>query len=182
MSEITILLNAAQSGDHSAHARLYTLLYRELHQMARTRLRQEQNAALGATSLVHETYLRLLNSGQIIINDRPHFFAYAARVMRSIIVDLVRQRQAERRGGDATHVVLDSALLESVGAPENQILQVSEALDALAKVDERLVQIVEMRYFAGFSEQEIAAALGITDRTVRRGWEKAKLLLAAVLQ
>jgi len=182
MSDLTNLLNDARTGEAPAIDRLCSTLYQELHQMARARIRRERDTPLGATSLVHETYLRLLKVGRVNTNDRAHFFAYAARVMRSIIVDLVRHRQAERHGGDAKQITLDSHLIGSLHAPEEQIIRVSEALDDLAKVDERLVRIVEMRYFAGLTEQEIAEALGVTDRTVRRAWEKAKLLLAAALQ
>jgi RNA polymerase sigma factor (TIGR02999 family) len=101
--------------------------------------------------------------------------------MRSIIVDFVRQRHAERRGGNDPHVSLDTAA-ETVASAEDEVLRVSEALDELAKVDERLVKIVEMRYFGGFTEEDIALALGVNERTVRRDWQKARLLLSLALQ
>ena len=181
MNNLTELLEAAIDGNESDVNRLYAFLYEELHQLARNRLRRESNSPLGATSLVHETYLRLLKGHKLQATDRPRFFAYAATVMRSIIVDLVRKRRAERNGGNYNILPLDSQLLNSIAIPEDQIIEVSEALETLASIDERLVRIVEMRYFAGFTEQEIAEALGVTDRTVRRGWEKAKLLLAELL-
>ena len=102
--------------------------------------------------------------------------------MRSIVVDFARQRQAERHGGDATHVALSTDLAESVHASEDQIIMVDEALKDLARIDERLVRVVEMRFFAGLSEQEIASVLGVTERTIRRDWEKARLLLQAALK
>ena len=101
--------------------------------------------------------------------------------MRSVVIDFVRRREAERRGGDAEHVTLDTRAAQVLGGSDEQILAVHEALQTLAEVDARLVQVVEMRYFAGLSDIEIGAALGVTDRTVRRDWERARLLLAELL-
>ncbi len=161
---------------------LFSLMYHDLRRLAHARLqRNEPITLLDTTSLVHETFLRVLKTGRIEAPDRPSFLAYAAQVMRSIIVDFVRQRHAERRGGDNPRVPLDFAA-ESVPAEELEVLRVSEALDALAKIDERLVKIVEMRYFGGFTEEDIALALGVNQRTVRRDWQKARLLLSLALQ
>jgi RNA polymerase sigma factor (TIGR02999 family) len=161
---------------------LFSALYDDLRRLAHQRLRRnEPITLLDTTSLVHETYLRVLKSGTIEASERPRFLAYAARVMRSVIVDFVRRRHAERRGGNDPHVPLDSAA-ESVSTSEQEVLRVTEALDELAKLDERLVKLVEMRYFGGFSEQDIALALGVTERTVRRDWQKARLLLSLALQ
>jgi RNA polymerase sigma factor (TIGR02999 family) len=107
--------------------------------------------------------------------------AYAASTMRSVIVDYVRRRQAERRGDGAPHVPLDTMIGEQLGASDEEILDVHEALETLAAVDERLVHVVEMRYFGGLTDAEIGRALGVTDRTVRRDWERARLLLAGLL-
>jgi RNA polymerase sigma factor (TIGR02999 family) len=161
---------------------LFSLLYNDLRRLAHARLqRNEPITLLDTTSLVHETFLRVLKSGRIEVSERPRFLAYAAQVMRSVIVDFVRQRHADRRGGDDPRVPLD-AVAEAVPAADDEILRVSEALDELAKVDERLVKIVEMRYFGGFTEEDIALALGVTERTVRRDWQKARLLLSLALQ
>ncbi|MEP7275887.1 MAG: ECF-type sigma factor, partial [Betaproteobacteria bacterium] len=160
----------------------FSLLYQELRRIARAKLRQHQTMTLlDTTSLLHESYLKLVGADSLPVEDRHHFFAYAARVMRSVIVDFARARQAERRGGDADHLVLDTALSEKIAAPETDVLRVHEALEVLAQADERLAQIVEMRYFGGLSETEIADTLGLSERTVRRSWEKARLLLFAVL-
>jgi RNA polymerase sigma factor (TIGR02999 family) len=102
--------------------------------------------------------------------------------MRSVIVDFARQRQAERRGGDVVHVPLDAQLAENLRGGEDEVIQINDAMEALQGEDPRLVQVVEMRYFAGMTETEVAAVLGVTDRTVRRDWEKARLLLAAMLR
>ena len=161
---------------------LFALLYQDLRRLAHARLqRNEPITLLDTTSLVHETFLRVLKSGRVEVSERPRFLAYAAQVMRSVIVDFVRQRHAERRGGNDPHVSLDSAA-ETVASAEDEVLRVSEALDELAKVDERLVKIVEMRYFGGFTEEDIALALGVNERTVRRDWQKARLLLSLALQ
>jgi RNA polymerase sigma factor (TIGR02999 family) len=183
MSQLTELLHAAQQGESAAIAQLCAQLYQELHRMAHARLqRHERMLLLNTTALVHESYLRLLHAGHLNVVDRSHFLAYAARVMRAIIVDFVRQRLAHRRGGGAGHVPLQTDIAAAAPTREETVLQVNEALEVLAKVDERLVRVVEMRYFAGMSEQDIAAALGVTERTVRRDWQKARLLLSAALQ
>ena len=169
-------------GGSQAAQDLFSLMYGDLRRLAHARLqRNEPITLLDTTSLVHETFLRVLKSGRIEVSERPQFMAYAAQVMRSVIVDFVRQRHAERRGGDDPRVPLDTAVA-GVATPEEEVLRVSEALDELAKVDERLVKVVEMRYFGGFTEEEIALALGVNVRTVRRSWQKARLVLSLALQ
>lgn len=183
MSDVTTLLEAARAGDGPALDQLCSVMYRELHGLAHARLRRSaQITLLDTTSLVHESYLRLLKVGRLNVTDRSHFLAYAARVMRSIIMDFVRQRRAERRGGDQLHVTLSTDIADAVHVAADQVIRIDDALEDLGKVDARLVKVVEMRYFAGMSEQEIAECLGVTDRTVRRDWEKARLLLSAALQ
>ena len=176
------LLASARSGDKNAAGAAYSLLYDELRKLARAKLRPHQSMTLlDTTSLVHESFLRLVGADAVPVEDRHHFFAYASRVMRSVIVDFARARAAERRGGDAEHVVLDTMVSNQVSAPETDVLRVHEALATLEKADERLARIVEMRYFGGLSEAEVAEALGLSERTVRRDWEKARLLLRAAL-
>lgn len=182
-SQLTVLLASARAGDKDAAGAAYGVLYDELRRLARAKLRPHQGMTLlDTTSLVHESFLRLVGTEAIQVEDRHHFFAYASRVMRSVIVDFARARAAERRGGDAEHVALDTMLSEQVAAPENDVLRVHDALDVLERADERLARIVEMRYFGGLSETEIAEVLGVSDRTVRRDWEKARLLLRAALE
>jgi RNA polymerase sigma factor (TIGR02999 family) len=183
MAEFTELFAAIRAGDNEALNRLLSLLYEDLRRLAHTRLkRSEHITMLDTTGLVHESYMRLLANSKLEINDRGHFLAYAASTMRSIIVDFVRQRRAERRGGDALHVTLNTDVAESGQASEEEIIRVNDALESLAQTDERLVKIVEMRYFAGLSEQEIANSLAVTDRTIRREWQRARLLLLAALK
>ncbi len=182
-SQLTVLLASARAGDKDAAGAAYSVLYEELRRLARAKLRPHRDMTLlDTTSLVHESYLRLMGAEALPVEDRHHFFAYASRVMRSVIVDFARARAAERRGGEAEHVVLDTMLSEQVAAPENDVLRVHEALDVLERADERLARIVEMRYFGGLSETEIAEVLGLSDRTVRRDWEKARILLKAALE
>jgi len=183
MSEITTLLAAARSGDRNAAGEAFSLLYADLRRLARARLRPHQTMTmLDTTSLVHESYLKLVGNDALPVENRHHFFAYASRVMRSVIVDFARARLAERRGGEAEHVVLDTLASGQIAAPETDVLRVHEALEVLAQADERLAQVVEMRYFGGLTELEIAEALGLSERTVRRSWEKARLLLRAALE
>lgn len=180
---LTDLIHRASSGDAAALQRVFDACYGDLRRLARSRLSQTaRGTLLDTTALVHESYLRFADAGELNIVDRQHFLRYAGHVMRSVIVDFVRERMAERRGGDAAHFTLDTQIGDSAAADETLILQVHEALAELAKYDERLVQVVEMRYFAGLTECEIADALGVTDRTVRRVWEKARLLLADAMK
>lgn len=161
---------------------LFASAYQDLRKLARMRLRGGgRNTVLDTTSLVHESYLRLARTGQLRVEDRTHFLRYASRAMRSVIVDLVRQRQAERRGGAAEHVTLTTRAGAGDHVGERQILRVHEAVGELARHDPRMAQVVEMRYFGGLTETEIAEALDVTDRTVRRDWEKARLWLAEAL-
>ena len=182
MSELTLLLHAARDGDAQAAGEAFSLVYGELRRLARARLRQHRTMTLlDTTALVHESYLKLVGTEGVPVEDRHHFFAYASRVMRSVIVDFARAKLAERRGGGVEKVVLDTALGERLAAPESDVLRVHEALEVLAQADERAAQVVEMRYFGGLTEPEIAQVLGLSERTVRRDWEKARLLLLAQL-
>ncbi len=155
--------------------------YRQLRVLARARLRHGgRETLLDTTALVHEAYLRLAGAGAGLAEQR-RLMAYTSRTMRSVIVDFARKRQAERRGGDVVIVTLTGTLAERQPAAADDIVRVHEALDELAGIDARLAQVVEMRYFAGLSEPQIGQALGISERTVRRDWEKARLLLARAL-
>ncbi len=161
---------------------LFPALYPELRRLARSRLASGgRHTLLDTAALVHEAFLRMQRDGGVALKDREHFLAYAATTMRSIVIDFVRRRSADRRGGGAEHITLDTRAAEALGASDDEILEVHEALETLAKVDARLVRVVEMRYFAGLTDIEIGRALGVTDRTVRRDWERARLLLADML-
>lgn len=183
MADITLLLREAGSGDPLAAESLYRMLYEELRRLARHRVRAAgELTLLDTTALVHESYLRLggLQAGDFV--DRQHFLAYAARAMRSVVVDMVRARQAQRRGGDVAHVTLDTAIAEDHAVHDEEVVRVHEALDTLAASDPRLARVVELRYFGGLSEPEVAAILGVTERTVQRDWAKARVYLALALR
>ncbi|MBP6764089.1 MAG: sigma-70 family RNA polymerase sigma factor [Rubrivivax sp.] len=183
MGDITQILAAAQAGDRQALDKLFHALYPELKQLAHARLlRNAHDTLLNTTAVVHDCYLKLLQSDRLSVPDRARFFGYAASVMRSIIVDAVRASHRERRGGGATHLPLATDLVDRLPQTEDEILDVDAALVDLARLDPRLARVVEMRYFGGMTEAEIAANLGVSDRTVRRDWEKARLLLAAALR
>ena len=183
--DLTDLLRRAQNGDSRAFDDLFHVTYDELRALARQRLRFDQRGSLlDTTALVHESYLRFVAASRVRIEDRGHFMHFAARVMRSIVVDFIRERTAERRGGGVPRIPLtsgDAIVDPTTAGGESEILRVHEALDELGKLDPKLVRLVEMRYFGGMTEAEIAEALEISERTVRRDWEKARLLLAEAL-
>ncbi len=183
--EITSLLEAARGGDRAALDRVMATLYQELHGMARRQLTgQPQGHTLDATALVHEAYLKLANRGaeNMQFEDRAHFFAYAASAMRSVVVDYARQRLSRKRGGDMHRVSELSANIDGNVRLDDDVLELDAALTRLAAVEPRLAQTVELRYFAGLSEQEIGALLDRSERSVRRDWQKAKLFLLAEMQ
>ncbi|MCE4556679.1 ECF-type sigma factor [Pelomonas cellulosilytica] len=183
MGDVTQLIEQARAGDRGALDRIFGLLYPELRGIAHRRLApHERNVLLDTTALVNECYLRFVQREGLRPEDRAHFLAYAAAVMRSIIVDAARQSLAERRGGDVQHQPLDTAAADSLAAPAEEIMDVDSALQQLAKLDARLAQVVEMRYFGGMKDAEIAEALSLSTRSVQRAWDKARLLLAHTLR
>lgn len=179
---ITALISAARRGDEGAFSQLYESLYRDLRLLAHAQLRaHDRITMLETTALVHESFMRLAATGQVAPSDRNHFLAYSARVMRSIIVDFVRRAHAQRRGGQQCRVTLDTSIEDIADSRDADLLRISEALEELTSVDPRAARVVEMRYFAGMADTEIANVLDVTERTVQRDWAKAKLLLQAAL-
>jgi RNA polymerase sigma factor (TIGR02999 family) len=182
MGSLTELIQKVADGDLAARDELFAAAYSELRKLARSRLRDGgRNTVLETTALVHESYLRFVRVGKLRIEDRRAFFAYASKVMRSVVIDAVRERQAERRGGNLAELTLDTQVSAELPSGEAEVLHVHEALLALERAEPRLAQVVEMRYFGGYSEPEIAEVLGVTERTVRRDWDKARLLLMSAL-
>ena len=181
---ITLLLQQAAGGDRAALDAVYASLYPDLKRVARARLRQQGRAeSISTTMLVHESFVRLVNARGLRLQDRRHFFAYAAKTMRNIIIDSAREHLAERRGGGAEHVTLGDAGAMQVAGPDasDELVRVNEALHELEAVDPELAELVEMRYFGGYSETEIAELLGVAERTVRRRWDKARAWLFVAL-
>lgn len=179
---ITDLLKELGQGRREMVDRLFPLVYHELRRIASRALGPNRpDQTLGTTALVHEAYLKLVDQTHADWRDRVHFFAVAAMAMRQILVDHARQRAALKRGGARRRVSLDDASL-SVEDQAEALLELDEALTKLARLDARLGRVVECRFFAGLTEEETAEALGVTARTVRRDWVKAKGLLYAELR
>lgn len=181
--DITLWLDSARSGDRAALDRVLATLYQELHTMARRQLSGQHGYTLDATALVHESYLKLLGStGTAKFEDRAHFFAYAASSMRSVVVDYARSRLARKRGGDLKRVADIPEEVEGNLRLDEDMLALNDALEKLAAADERLAQVVEMRYFAGLSELEVAELLQRSERSIRRDWQKARMFLLSAMQ
>lgn len=177
---ITLLLRRATEGDRAALDEVFASLYPELRRLARARLHSQGRAdAMNTTMLVHESFMRLVATSGLRLEDRRHFFGYAAKTMRNVIIDAAREHQADRRGGGAEHVGIDDDDAEQVPdtRASDELLRVNDALLELEALDPELAQVVEMRYFGGYSEQEIAEVQGVTERTVRRRWDKARAWL-----
>jgi len=167
----------AERGDAAAKDALFTALYEELHRLARAHLRRSAGPlTLGTTTLLHEAYLGLAERDALAFPDRNRFLAYASRAMRWIVIDFVRQRHAYKRGGELTFVSLDDAELAGPEAV-SELVHLGEALGDLARLQPDLAELVDMKYFCGFSFAEIAALRGVSERTVQRDWEKARLVL-----
>jgi RNA polymerase sigma factor (TIGR02999 family) len=183
MGDLTGLLRDAATGDANARDALFAAAYPGLEKLARARLRDGgRNTLLDTCGLVHESYLRYVQGGALRAEDRRAFFAFASQVMRSVIVSSARERAAQKRGAGRRPLTLSTQLADQLPAGEDRILRVHEALEALFTVDERLAQVVQMRYFGGYSEQEIAETLDVTERTVQRLWLKARLMLRAAME
>ena len=172
--EVTGLLLAWSAGDQAALDRLMPLVYDELRRLARSYMRQERAGhTLQTTALIHEAYLRLIDAHEVQLENRTHFFAVAARLMRQILVDFARTRGYQKRGGGAQQVSLDEAMV--IGQPRDEdLLALDEALSALAQTDERKSRVIELRFFGGLTEAETAEALQVSPETVRRDWRLAK--------
>jgi len=175
-SEVTQLLQRAAAGDSSAREPLYRALYPMLMRLAQGHLARAGTVSLDASALLHEAYLRLNGQGNLPDTNRRVFFAYASRVMRSVIVDYVRERGAQKRGSNVPALTLSNNLAESIFS-ENSLNDIERALRALEEEDERAFRVVEMRYFAGLREEDIAGILEVSLPTVKRDWRKARAFL-----
>ncbi len=182
VSDITRWLHDARDGDRAALDQVLATLYRELHSMARRQLNGQRAQTLDTTALVHEAYLKLIGRREAEFEDRAHFFAYAASAMRSVVVDHARQRLTAKRGGDQHRVTDLPEDLQGGLRIDEDLLALDKALDSLRSMDDKLAHVVEMRYFAGLSEAEIAGLLKRSERSVRRDWQKARLFLLDALQ
>jgi RNA polymerase sigma factor (TIGR02999 family) len=179
---ISSLVTSTERGDKGAAEALFAALYSELHRLARRELaRRGAGPGLGVTTLLHEAYLDMSARAVGSFPDRARFMGYAARVMRGLIIDHARNRRAQKRGGEFEITSLGTEAAEQiVDAPE--LTRISDALDELAKVDPSLAQIVDLKFFCGFSFAEIGAMRGVSERTVQRSWEKARIYLHGTLR
>lgn len=175
-SEVTLLLQRATAGDASVRDPLYRVLYPMLMRLARSHLSRAGTLSLDAPGLLHEAYLRLNDHSKLPDKNRRVFFAYASRVMRSVVIDYVRERGARKRGGDLAPVTLSANQPDSIFV-EHPVSDVERALHALELVDERAFRVVEMRYFAGLREEDVADVLEVSLPTVKRDWRKARAFL-----
>ena len=175
--DLTALFAAAEKGDAAAREQLFQRLYAELHKLARRELWKSGAAdSMGATTLLHEAFINMSERDTIAFPDRARFMAYAARAMRGLIIDHSRSRHAQKRGGQFQITTLDTNIANEV-ADQIDLPRVGDALDELAKLEPDLAQVVDLKFFCGFSFVEIAAMRGVSERTVQRDWEKARIYL-----
>jgi RNA polymerase sigma factor (TIGR02999 family) len=182
MSDITQLLRSANSGDEDASKELFARMYSDLKRLARGNLhRNGGRAELNTTMLVHESYLRLAARQGLAPADRPAFFAYVGKVMRSVVLDTVRERQAQKRGGGVEPLQLTTGMANEV-LDDERLIAIDDALEDLSKLSPALRELVEMRYFAGLTVAEISEITGKSVRSVERDWEKARALLRKLIE
>jgi RNA polymerase sigma factor (TIGR02999 family) len=178
---LATLVARAETGDPAAKDALFATLYRELHRLAQSHLHRSAGPlTLGATTLLHETYLNIASRDELAFPDRARFLAYASRAMRGLVIHYLRTRNARKRGGELTFTSLDEAHAQP--AEEHaDLLALSAALDGLAALDPPLAELVDLKFFSGFSFADIAGLRGVSERTVQRDWAKARLILHTYL-
>jgi len=175
--DVDLLLRRAADSDVAAEE-LFALLYGELHRLAEHTLRRDGGAlTLGTTTLLHEAYLRIVGRSELVFDDRARFFAYAARAMRSLVIDFARRRRAIKRGSQFEITLDDHAAAAGGAGDPDALVHVGDALTVLATVDASLAELVDLHFFGGFSLVEIAGFRGVSERTVQRDWRKARMLL-----
>jgi RNA polymerase sigma factor (TIGR02999 family) len=180
-STLSALFASAEQGNAAASEQLFQALYSELHRLAERELWRSGGAVtLGATTLLHEAYLNMSGREAVCFPDRARFMGYAARAMRGLVIDHVRNRRAQKRGGGFEITALNTDIADNVADPV-QLTRVADALDELAKVDPALAQVVDLKFFCGFSFAEIGALRGVSERTAQRDWEKARIYLHQAL-
>lgn len=174
--DVTVLLQRAESGDPDALSDVYHLLYQELQQIARAQIRRHGAQTLNTVGLINESFLKLVEQDRVALDNRAHFLAVSAKAMRHILVDYFRKRSADKRGGLQRDVTLVEDAVAGAGQ-DDQVLALDEALSRLSDQNERLAQVVECKFFGGMTYEEIGAGLGISPRTARQDWKKAKAWL-----
>ena len=172
---VTVILNRALGGDRAAHEDIFRLLYEELLKLARRQL-SNSDVSLNPSALVHEAYMRLLKRETEPMRDRRAFYAYASQAMRSVLIDYVRESSADKRGAGQRPITLSTGMAEGIAGTDD-FSRLNDALLELQSADERCFKVVEMRYFGGMTEEDIAAQLDISLATVKRDWRKARAFL-----
>lgn len=181
-TDLEPLFRSAETGDAGAREQLFVALYDELRKIAQRELRKRGHSlTLGATTLLHEAYLNMADREGLSQIERPQFLAYACRAMRGLVIDYARARQAQKRGGEFEITSLPQELPEAP-VDHNELERIGEAVDALSAVDPDLAQVVDLKFFCGYSFAEIAALRGVSERTVQRDWEKARIFLHRSLE
>ena len=176
------MVERSSRGNRHAADQLFTALYAELHRLARQEVhRLGAFTPLGTTTLLHAAYLDISGRDSLAFPDRAHFMAYAARAMRGVVIDCVRERHAQKRGGGLDITSLDTETADQCPEPE-KLTDIGDALDELALLEPALAQVVDLKFFCGFSMVEIAELMGTSERTAQRQWEKARLLLFRAMQ
>jgi RNA polymerase sigma factor (TIGR02999 family) len=180
-TDISRLIQSSEGGSAVARQELFSTLYEELHRIAQRELRRNGALTLSPTTLLHEAYLSMSAGASPEFPDRARFLAYACRAMRGLVIDYIRSRSAQKRGGEFEFTALPTVV--PVGANEDRELErLSEAVDALAALDQRLARVVDLKFFCGFSFEEVAGLLGISLRTAKRDWDKARMFLQSELR
>jgi len=173
-------IDSAEVGAVEQHEKLFAVLYEELHRIAQRELRRNAAVTLSPTTLLHETFLNVSHREGTVFADRPRFMAYAARAMRGLLIDYIRNRQAQKRGGEFEITSLPTDLSHAP-TEDIELGALGEALDSLAKVEPRLAECVDLKFFCGLSYSEIADLWSVSERTVRREWDKARIALNRLL-
>jgi len=182
-TDLTTLLTSAEQGDHSAADALFTVLYDELHRMARRELgRRGGGVTLSTTTLLHEAYLDISAREGTAFPDRARFMAYACRVMRGLIIDYARRRQAQKRGGEFEITAIATDIAGAATANADDLTDLNDGLVELEQTEPRLARVVDLKFFCGFSFAEIGSMMGVSERTVQRDWEKARIFLHGLLR
>jgi RNA polymerase sigma factor (TIGR02999 family) len=178
---LAVLVERAEAGDASAKGALFSTLYADLHRLAEAHIRNRGgNLTLGVTTLLHEAYLEIAHRDAVAFPDRNRFLGYASRAMRGLVINYVRERHARKRGGELTFTSLDEARVPAP-SPDRELDALSSALEELAEMEPLLAELVDLKFFCGFSFVEIAS-LSVSERTVQRDWTKARLLLHRALR
>jgi RNA polymerase sigma factor (TIGR02999 family) len=181
-SSLEQLIRSADGGDAKAREQLFATLYEELRRIAHRELRRRgQSLTLGATTLLHEAYLNISDRDAVAFGDRSRFLAYASKAMRGLVIDYARARQAQKRGGAFEITSLPTELPEHT-VDHTELERIGEAVDALAGIDQTLAQVVDLKFFCGYSLVDIAAIRNVSERTVQRDWEKARIILHRLMQ